>query len=181
MGEFATPIPEASKPLDLEHVRRVLAYEADSGKFIWLESKRSDRIGQSAGARNKYGHIVIRVGRYGYMAHRLAFFYLNGEWPTGEVDHINGDPSDNRLSNLRIVRKSENLQNRYRAKRGASGGLLGVKRCGRRWVAAITLNYKTKYLGCFGSPEEAHDAYLCAKRDIHPFGEIAKRPERRAV
>lgn len=106
-----------------------------------------------------------------YSAHRLAWFYMVGEWPDGEIDHINGEKSDNRFANFRDVPRSINQQNiRKSIGPNSENRLLGTsynKRTGR-WIAKIALNKKQYGLGYFDTMEEAHEVYLAAKRKMHP-------------
>lgn len=95
---------------------------------------------------------------------------VHGAIPDGlEIDHINGDESDNRICNLRLATKSENQQNKRRPRKDNKAGLLGV--CwferAKKWRAQITVNGECKYLGLYVTPEEAHAAYLTAKRELH--------------
>lgn len=105
------------------------------------------------------------------MAHRLVWLHLYGEWPEHGIDHINGRRSDNTAANLRSVPQSENVQNQRKARRdNKSTGLLGVSRpSGRsKYRAQIMAQGRNRYLGYFDTPEEAHAAYLAAKRQLHP-------------
>ncbi len=109
-----------------------------------------------------------------YNAHRLAWLYMYGVWPEKLVDHINGRRDDNRIGNLRELSNTENQQNRRRAARHSSTGLIGVSQ-GRRegtFRAHITLNRERQFLGHFSDPLQAQQAYINAKRCLHPFGTI---------
>ena len=117
---------------------------------------------------NSNGYAVIKVDSVTYKAHRLAWLCVHGEWPAGQIDHINGSRTDNRIANLRDVPHLINAQNRRRANRNNSTGLLGVSH-GKAggYVATICVGSKTEYLGVFSSAEEAHQMYLLAKRQKH--------------
>lgn len=118
----------------------------------------------------KSGYKRIFIDGKLYLSHRLAFLYMTGEWPGKVVDHLNGDPSDNRFCNLRSTDQKTNLQNKRRAqKTNKSSGLLGVtfhKQTGK-FIAAIGSNGKRLHLGYFSDPQEAHQAYLEKKRELH--------------
>lgn len=102
-------------------------------------------------------------GRVREYAHRLVWFMFNGVIPDGhEIDHINGIRTDNRIENLRVVDKSGNAQNvRYK-------GYWFHKSSGK-YCAAIKLYGDTKHLGLFATEAEAREAYLTAKRELHPY------------
>lgn len=116
----------------------------------------------------KNGYRVIRIDDALYLAHRLAWFYVTGNWPANQIDHINGVRDDNRFSNLR---EATNLQNAHNRKYNRNkSGFQGVRKENSKWLAEIKINYKAVRLGLFNTPEEAHCAYLIAKRQHHPFG-----------
>jgi uncharacterized membrane protein len=110
------------------------------------------------------------VKKVNYRAHRICWFHTYGVWPTHDIDHINGDKSDNRISNLRDVPKSINIQNEKRARKNNASGLMGVvfRKDRNKWTATVRVNGKPKRLGSFSTPEEAHQAYLDGKRLYHP-------------
>ena len=93
--------------------------------------------------------------------------YVNGSWPIGEIDHVNGDRGDNRIANLRDVDHKTNSQNERRARAINTSGFLGVSKQGNKWQASIRHGGKQLYLGLFAAKEEAHSAYLAAKRLLH--------------
>jgi hypothetical protein len=163
--------------LTAERLRELLHYNPDTGAFTRLKrcvvGRRSGggKAGDRLGSQDDQGYLRIMVERVRYKAHRLAVLYVTGKWPAGEVDHINGARADNRWSNLRDVSKPHNLQNRSAANSNSSTGLLGVhaQYSGGTcvWVAVINANRSRHYLGRFASPEDAHAAYLNAKRTLH--------------
>jgi hypothetical protein len=139
-----------------------LRYEEDTGKFYWIKQPgpaRNTTVGSIAGSVDKYGYIVIGMMNREYKAHRLAWLYHYGEWPSGIIDHINTDRADNRISNLREANKSENGYNRRRNRNNTSGytGVFIHKRTGY-WHARIS----KIHLGCFDTPEKANEARLRA-------------------
>lgn len=142
-----------------------LAYQPDSGVFTWKKT------GAIAGGPNFDGYIKIKVHQRWYLAHRLAWLYVHGIWPTQLIDHINGDRVDNRIANLRDVSNSVNRQNARTANADSKTGILGVtlrkSKSKPRYQAQIAVNGKNKYLGMFDTEGEAHQAYLMAKREVH--------------
>lgn len=154
-----------------EQVLDLLIYEPDTGLFFWRVNRRGQKKqgDKAGGVSASTGYIYIGLGnRKRYAAHRLAWLCTHGEWPDGEIDHINGVRSDNRIVNLRVVTPAANRQNMQKAR--GQVGLLGVRRNGKRFSALIKLDYKSHYLGTFDTPEEAHQAYVTAKRALHPAG-----------
>lgn len=92
---------------------------------------------------------------------------MTGSWPKDQIDHINGDRTDNRFSNLRDVTNEINNQNKKRAQSNNRLGLLGVCHHQGGFRARIAVNGKSKCLGVYLTPELAHQVYLDAKRRLH--------------
>lgn len=156
-----------------ERLRHLLDYDPISGAFLRRVAGRGLRVGQVAGSDCR-GYRSIAVDGRDYRAHRLAWLYVHGRWPTGMLDHINGDRADNRIANLRECSNSENLQNLKCARRDSGSGLLGASwhKGKRLWQAAIELNGKARHLGYYGTADAAHAAYLKAKAEVHPFSTL---------
>ncbi|MEJ1933732.1 HNH endonuclease, partial [Nostoc sp. NIES-2111] len=116
------------------------------------------------------GYLMLRADGVLYMLHRVAWLIAAGRWPVGQIDHINGIRSNNRLANLRDVTSGENMQNMRRAQVRNQCGLLGVSQEPRtqRWVSRIQVDGRQQHLGTFATAEEAQRAYLRAKRQLHP-------------
>lgn len=159
--------------LSQERLKELLSYDQSTGLFTWL-SRTSNRVsvGDIAGSAGKLGYVYIRLDGVRYLAHRLAWFYVTGEWPSNNVDHIDGNPSNNRLGNLRNVTQSGNLQNQRRAHSGSTSGVLGVYPSRKRFTASIKAEGKKKHLGQFDTKEQAHAAYVNAKRVFHEAGTL---------
>jgi len=150
----------------------LLHYERKTGQFRWR--KRMNRkvlAGDIAGslAVDRYRKITIR--RKKYRAHHLAWLYVTGEWCPVMIDHRDGDPSNNRWTNLRRATGSQNNANR-RLPRNNACRLKGVSRHRRRWRATIRKNGRRHHLGIFRMPQAAHAAYVKAARKL--FGEFAR-------
>jgi hypothetical protein len=150
-------------------LKEALYYDAETGVFTWKTITTIAcryKIGDIAGSLNNKGYIVIGINNKVMKGHRLAHLYEYGIMPK-EVDHINGIKHDNRISNLRDVSSAGNSQNRRKAKVNNSTGYLGVGKHGNQFIATITVNYKRYNLGCYDSPELAHDVYIDMKRKLH--------------
>lgn len=154
--------------LTQERLKQLLSYDPETGIFYW-EAKTSNRIhvGNRAGNVNDTGYRRIRIDGAVYLEHRLAWLYLFGEWPEPFIDHINGDPADNRIINLRVATRAINQQNFRRARKDSGTGVQGVYASGKRFSSRIKTEGKFKYLGMFDTKELAHQAYLEAKRKYH--------------
>ena len=153
--------------LTAERLRELLHYDPETGVFTRLVRSGPAKVGDAAGTATTSGYIQIRVDGGQYLAHRLAFLCMTGEWPSQFVDHVNGVRDDNRWSNLRPATPSENLQNVRRARADSQTGLLGVSRDRQRFRAQIKVDGQHIYIGTFDTPEQAHAAYLAAKRKLH--------------
>lgn len=148
-------------------VAEVLAYSPLTGVLTYTRASKRRKVGQLAGRVDTKGYYRVRLFGREFKSHRLAWLLTYGVWPTGEIDHINGVPGDNRLVNLRDVTTAENGQNRTKAMRNSSTGLLGVIPLGKRFVAKIGHRGTQRNLGTFDTPEEAHAAYMAAKSVLH--------------
>ena len=148
--------------LTLQHLRDILDYDPTTGLFRWRSGKGRKRPGRLAGNSNQYVHIMIdkRV----YLAHRLAWLYVHGEWPPEVIDHINGNGLDNRIVNLRAVSRSDNQRNLSRFSNNKSG-VVGVRyrERQRKWIADIWDGCRLVQLGSFAEFSEAVAARKAAE------------------
>ena len=164
-----------------------VTYSPKTGKFIYKTStpdmfgcgKRhmsaetrcrvwnTKNAGREAGSLDKHGYIVMHVGSKHYKAHRLAFLLMTGSLPKGQVDHINGNRSDNRWSNLRDVPKLLNALNQKRHTTNKSG-ITGVRFAPhiKKWMAYIGHRNKMHHLGVFDTLEEAAEARWAAEEQL---------------
>lgn len=158
-----------AEKLTAEEARMWLSYDANSGCLTWvLRPSRGVRVGDDAGAKTQNGYVCVKFRGNSYLVHRIAWLMSFGEWPIGDIDHINGVRSDNRLTNLRDVPRSMNVQNvRVARSSNLSCGVLGVTPKNQKWQASISCDGKRKYLGVFDTPEDAGSAYINAKRALH--------------
>ncbi len=151
--------------LTANRLRELLNYNLETGIFTWAITRRGCRKDSVAGCKMKHGYIAIRLDDALYTAHRLAWLYVNGEWPANQIDHINRNRADNRFSNLRAVTNAENAQNQKA--RVNKSGFTGVRKENSKWLAEIKVNYKPIRIGLFDTPKAAHEAYVAAKRKYH--------------
>jgi HNH endonuclease/AP2 domain len=154
----------------------MLAYDRESGVFTWKVSTNGRaKVGDFAGCLIKTtGYVVIRKGKMLIPAHRLAWFYSYKQWPEKDIDHIDGNRANNAISNLREANQKENQQNRKSSHSDSSSGILGISfdKVNNKWKAEITAYKKRHFIGRFITKEEASEAYIAAKRKMHPFGTI---------
>ena len=171
--------------LTQEYLKEALDYDSETGDFTWrvrpenhfktLSAMRwtnSRFSGKAAGCVSNIGYIAIKISGKSFGGQRLAWLYSHGILWDGDIDHINGDPLDNRLENLRAGSKSENQQNQKRPHGKTKSGFLGVIAQRNKFVSIITTNRVRIYLGIFNTAIEAHNAYLEAKRKLHPFNTL---------
>lgn len=167
------PVKQSRPKLTVERLREVLAYCPATGVFQWIKPLSSNaRKGDVAGCVcEKDGYIRIRIDGTLHLAHRLAMLYIYQRWPEQLVDHKNGIKSDNRIENLRCASKQQNAQNTRRGWSHGSSGLLGAHFDKTRgvWTSAIKSGNQVQRLGDFASAQDAHDAYVAAKRQMHEF------------
>ena len=160
------------RPLD--GLEKVLRYEPDTGHLFWLVDRpRKTKAGDKAGHENKQGYIEIRYNFKNFAAHRVAWYLHTEQDPRGlTIDHINGDRSDNRFSNLRIATHAENARNKRKSEGMTSKykGVYWYKRYGK-WKATIGHEGKCIHLGYFHDEYEAHLAYC--KAAVKLQGEFA--------
>jgi len=160
--------------LTVDYLKEIIHYNPETGIFTWILARPKIRAGQIAGYKTHKNRIEIEIHGKAYQASRLAVFYMTGEWPRHQVDHINCIRHDNRWCNLREATQSQNQANRP-ARKGKKIPFKGVtikKHLPKPFVAQICKNGQHKHLGCYSTPEEAHKAYIDAANDLH--GEFAR-------
>lgn len=162
-----------NKPTAAE-LRALLDYDPATGVLRWKVPMRYGLIpagaiaGTVTGAGTTLKRRVKVFGRVMF-SHRVIWAIVHGEWPDGEIDHINCDPLDNRLVNLREATHQQNTFNQ----RGKGAVLKGVRKNPRGGSYIATIRAGTvRYLGSFNTPEEAHAAYCAAAKELH--GEFAR-------
>ena len=154
--------------MDAQVIRDHLNYDPVTGAVTWkVRLSPSAGAGEIAGAADGLGYRRIGIRRQQFRAHQAAWAIMTGQWPTSQIDHINGDRSDNSWGNLRLATQAINSQNLRRARSDNKSGFLGVSKHGVNWAAQIGHDGKRQRLGSYPTPEKAHAAYLAKKREIH--------------
>lgn len=159
----------------------LLRYDGETGRLFWLPRSRdlfptdhswktwNTRYADEPAFTSKNGCGYLHGAIFGknYAAHRVGWAIHHGRWPDGEVDHINGDRSDNRMANLRDVTTIENRRNQIRSAANASG-VTGVHWCNtwNRWIARIGNKGKMRTIGNYANFDEAVAARLNAEREL---------------
>lgn len=164
-----------------DYLRSRLAYEPTTGVFTWkalpnpihrekIWNKRF--AGTIAGSIDKAGYTRIKIAGTSEAAHRLAWLWMTGNDPTHEIDHRDGDRSNNRFGNLREATRSQNCQNKRSS--GGSSQFKGVylNRKTGKWMANVTADNDRRHLGSFKSEEAANAAVCAARSRLH--GEFAR-------
>ena len=155
------------KTLTQERLLAALIYDPMTGIFTRRVGAGGSKANSVAGSPS-HGYSNISIDGKIYGAHRLAWLYVHGNLPLGDVDHIDGNRSNNTIANLRDVSRSVNLQNSKEArKNNKSSGMLGVSWLHGKWQAKINIGGYRKHIGMFKTPELAHAAYLEEKRIHH--------------
>jgi HNH endonuclease len=161
--------------ISAERLRELLSYDAETGELRWRERRGGGVPWAVAGRIHRLGYRAIQLDGKMYVAHRLAWLYVHGEWPAHQLDHINRVKDDNRIENLRQCNNSQNLANRSHF-RNNKCGLKGVSPATKgRWRAQIQVRGRYIHIGYFKTPQEASVAYRAAA--LHHFGEFAMTNE----
>lgn len=160
-------------------LRDLAEYSPSTGLFAWREKlnyrgRPFKRSGRRMGCIDQMGYVVLSVGDRKLRGHTAAWLLTFECLPEGEIDHINGNRADNRIANLRDVPRFINCQNRRKASSTSRTGLLGShwSAVAQKYTAQITRKGIKRHLGLFATAEEAHAAYVAAKRKIHEGCEI---------
>lgn len=163
------------KELTHERVLELFAYDPDTGLLTRRVKKARQPVGSLVGSFDQDGYRHTKISGKMIRNHRLIVFYMTGRWPRECVDHINGIRDDNRWCNLRECSASANMQNTV-ARPGKAGFPGVTPRPSGNYVAKISKCGRTTYLGTFGDPAKAHEAYMAARAELHPFQPTPRMP-----
>jgi hypothetical protein len=154
---FAKPLPQR------DYLLSRLVYNPGTGALLWVKQGNP-----SAGSTDAQGYRIVWLCGGSWKVHRLVWLMYYGSEPAGEIDHIDGDRANNCVSNLRCVDRYINTQNTRTPRRDSLLRLAGVTKKPGGYQARIRHAGESMYLGLFPTPERAHQAYLSAKRKLHP-------------
>lgn len=165
---------ELNKPLTRERLRELLTYDPATGYFQWrvTASNRAPAGSMATNVDTTTGYVRVNIDGRRYYAHRLAFLYMTGIRPPAEVDHINGDRSDNRFCNLRLATRSENERNKP-VRRDSRVGARGVEQLtSGSFMVRVTVNGRR---GCYGTFQRIEDA-IARRNEVaqHLHGSFAR-------
>lgn len=155
------------KTMTLERARELFIYEPETGRLLWRNSnKKRARAGAEAGALHHTGYRHVFFEGHSYYSHRLIWLLERGSWPDQQIDHIDGDPSNNRIGNLRAASNRENARNQKIRSTNKSGtmGVYWDKRSGK-WCAQISIVGARRHLGHFADLSEAVAARKLAEAE----------------
>lgn len=152
-----------------EYLKEILEYDPDIRKFRWLIAPNGRvKIGDIAGSLHHSGYWYIGINRKDYAEHRLIWLHCYGEFPENFIDHIDGNRSNNEISNLRTCNRQENNRN-VGIRESNTSGFKGVSlyRDKVRYIAQIMLEGKKTHLGIYSTPEEASEVYQASAKLHH--------------
>jgi len=151
--------------LNPDALKEVFAYDPETGILSWRKPWGKRPLGARAGTQRPDGYWVVNYKSEMFFVHRVAYAIHHGDITLGHIDHINGDPSDNRIANLRLTTARGNHQNRKAHRAGRLVGSCQVKSTGR-WQSNICVDGKIIHLGTFATEAEASAAYAAAQRKL---------------
>lgn len=152
-----------------KYLREIFEYNPDDGFVRWKQGRSNMIAGSRVGSINKYGYLHVTINSKSYKLSRVIWILMFGSIPENYyIDHINGNKSDNRLSNLRLATNNQNQQNRPAPKNSSSHyrGVTWHKQM-KKWMARICHNNKRETLGFFETAEAAYAAYKARAAQLY--------------
>lgn len=160
--------------MNQERLKRLLTYNPESGLFTWNESRGPAKRGAVAGSPCNKGYIVIGVDGKVYKAHRLAWLYMTGAWPSDQIDHRDEQKANNKWDNLREATNEQNCRNRSHYNKTGYKGVIPTPY--GKFFARTTVRGKIYQKNGFGTPEEASEWVTAVRNELH--GEFAAHTAR---
>ena len=116
MSKLTSKLTTVHSPLTQDELKALVSYDPETGVFVRhvYPVNTKHRMGMQIGGADSYGYLRAKINRRIYKLHHLAWLYVYGEWPSSEIDHINRIKTDNRISNLRLATRSEQVRNSRR-------------------------------------------------------------------
>lgn len=147
-------------------LEKILNYHPETGVFTWRKPGKGRIWSAVAGNMRKDGYCALRLGGRIYLRHRLVWLFETGEWPRGEIDHLDRTPGNDKFSNLRVVTREQNRYNinSYNRTTGVRG-VTPVKKTGK-----FRARIQNEYIGTFNTIEAAKTAYNNRAKQL--FGEF---------
>lgn len=153
--------------MQIESIKASFRYDPETGEIFRKLPDGREKKASFYSKRQRRNRVTFKSKKM--FSYRVAWLLHHGQWPDGEIDHINGDSADDRILNLRDVPRSVNQENIRKPTARNLLGILGVSKSGKKYAAMLTVDGVSTCLGLYETPENAHAAYLNAKR-IHHAG-----------
>ncbi len=170
--------PNKESLIDVDYLKSVINYDSDTGLLTWAKSYGNAIEGDVAGCLKASGYWIVGLRGEKYLAHRLAWLWVNGAWPVNQIDHINGNKLDNRMENLRDVLPHVNMQNHDHFKRPNKSGITGVywKESKGGWFAGISVKGTKINRGPYKTKERASEVREMLRRQHHGDAKLPPPP-----
>ena len=171
-----------NRKLTYDRLRELLVYNPKTGKFYSRTNRGPTRVGVEVGVLQAKGYIRIMIDRTYYFAHRLAWLYVHGHHPENILDHIDRNPGNNRIDNLREISYSCNTRNCGNHTNNSSGvkGVYWFDRTGK-WYAQVHVGHRKYHLGLYDDFDDAVCARLAAEQCLNWSGCDSSSPAYRYV
>lgn len=154
--------------ITVSELKELINYDPDTGEIRWKKGRPGASSGNLAGTLKPSGYVIVLIKRKLYRAHRIAWFYMTGEFPTKEIDHINGNKSDNRFCNLRLADKTQNNWNK-KVRKDSKVGIKNVLYFPnfKKYYVRINANKQKHQFGPFDTIEEAAKVAEAQRAVLH--------------
>lgn len=152
----------------IEELRKIIKYDPLTGEFTRIKTKSLKiKTPCKAGRINHLGYCVIGINKKIHLGHRIAWALHHNKWPDQDIDHINRNPSDNRITNLREAKPTENLLNRDKQKNNKSGYKnVSWSKTMNKWIVRMRVNKKDCIIGYYSDINEANKTAISVRKLI---------------